>query len=80
MITTAVTPDDVLRVLPLREQAVALDFDLISFFIRELLRLRRLAKVDLGGFITYCASDAGGATAPGRVGIGTFARISTLLF
>ena len=69
IITTAHTPDDVLRVLQLQEKARAADFPLSCFCMGEAGQISRLATLYLGGYMTYaCLSDSQ-ATASGQLSV-----------
>ena len=60
---------DVLRVLQLQEEAHRKEFPLIAFCMGRAGMISRLATLELGGFMTYAAPDAGEATAPGQLAV-----------
>jgi 3-dehydroquinate dehydratase-1/3-dehydroquinate dehydratase/shikimate dehydrogenase len=60
---------DVLRVLQLQEEAHRKEFPLIAFCMGSAGMISRLATLELGGFMTYAAPDAGEATAPGQLAV-----------
>lgn len=60
---------DVLRVLQLQEAAHRKEFPLIAFCMGRAGMISRLATLELGGFMTYAAPDAGEATAPGQLAV-----------
>ncbi len=60
---------DVLRVLRLLEEAINASFPLAAFCMGRPGMISRLATVELGGYMTYCAATSDAATAPGQLGI-----------
>lgn len=79
LITTAKGSEDVLRVLALQVEAGRLGMDLIAFCMGEAGVISRLATVDLGGFMTYCAADDEGGTASGQIPVKSYQKIRQLL-
>ncbi len=69
IITTAHDFHDVLRILQLQEDASVAEFPLIAFCMGRAGIISRLATLELGGFMTYCAVTANEATAPGQVSV-----------
>lgn len=67
IVTTAQDHFDVLKVLALQETAAELDFPLIAFCMGEPGVISRLATVELGGYMTYCAPAGFSGTAPGQL-------------
>lgn len=67
MVTMAHDFHDVLRVLQLQEIAHQKGFPLIAFCMGRAGMISRLATLELGGFMTYAAPDAGQGTAPGQL-------------
>lgn len=67
IVTMAHDFTDVLRVLQLQELAHSQGFPLIAFCMGRAGMISRVATLELGGFMTYAAPDAGGATAPGQL-------------
>jgi 3-dehydroquinate dehydratase I len=67
IVTMAHNFTDVLRVLQLQELAHGMEFPLIAFCMGRAGMISRLATLELGGFMTYTAPDAGEATAPGQL-------------
>ena len=79
IITTAHTPDDVLRVLQLQEKARAEKFPLSCFCMGEAGRISRLATLYLGGYMSYVCLSDGQATASGQLSVVQMRKlISTL--
>jgi 3-dehydroquinate dehydratase-1/3-dehydroquinate dehydratase/shikimate dehydrogenase len=79
IVTTAHDYHDVLRVLHLQEEAAAMDFPLIAFCMGQSGLISRLATLDLGGYMTYCAVDVQEATAPGQIAVTDMRRIYAIL-
>lgn len=79
LITTAKGYEDVLRVLALQVEADRLGLELIAFCMGDAGVISRLATVDLGGFMTYCAADDGGGTASGQIPVESYRKIRQLL-
>ncbi len=79
IVTTAHDYHDVLRVLQLQEEAAAMDLPLIAFCMGQSGMISRLATLDLGGYMTYCAVDLQEATAPGQIAVTDMRRIYALL-
>ena len=75
IITMAHDYHDVLRVLQLQEQAARIGFPLIAFCMGQAGTISRVATVELGGYMTYCAADEGEATAPGQLSVFTLRQI-----
>ncbi len=75
IVTTAHSPQDVLRVLRLQEDAARIDFPLIAFCMGKAGIISRLATLELGGYMTYCSADEENATAPGQVSVGALREI-----
>lgn len=69
IITTAHDYHDVLRVLNLQEEAADIDFPLIAFCMGRAGIISRVATLELGGYMTYCAAEEGEATAPGQLSV-----------
>lgn len=69
IITTAANHHDVLRVLQLQEDAAAIQLPLIAFCMGRAGMISRLATLQLGGYMTYCAADGSSGTAPGQLSI-----------
>jgi len=67
IVTMAHDFNDVLRVLQLQELAHRQGFPLIAFCMGGAGMISRLATLELGGFMTYAAPNAGDATAPGQL-------------
>ena len=78
IVTTAHDHHDVLRVLHLQEEAAAMDLPLIAFCMGQPGMISRLATLELGGYMTYCAVDVKEATAPGQIAVTDLKRIYTL--
>lgn len=80
IVTTAQDYHDVLRVLQLQEEAAAMNFPLIAFCMGRSGMISRLATLELGGYMTYCALDAKEATAPGQITVTDLRAIHSLLY
>lgn len=70
IITTAADHHEVLRVLQLQEDAAAIQLPLIAFCMGRAGLISRLATLELGGYMTYCAAAPPSATAPGQLPVG----------
>jgi len=79
VVTTARDHHDVLRVLHLQEDCAALGLPLIAFCMGRAGLISRLATIELGGFMTYCAADDAATTAPGQISVAEFRKICDLL-
>lgn len=79
IVTMANTSHDVLQVLQLLEEAAARSFPLIAFCMGRAGKISRVATVELGGFMTYCAVDTEEATAPGQIAVADFRKIYELM-
>ena len=79
IITTAQNHRQALRILNLQEKAAQLDFPLISFAMGDAGRITRAATCVLGGYMTYCAPDHGGRTAPGQLRVSDLHLIASHL-
>ncbi|MDP3478987.1 MAG: type I 3-dehydroquinate dehydratase [Desulfoprunum sp.] len=79
IVTMAHDYHDVLRVLQLQEEAMARNFPLIAFCMGRAGIISRLATLELGGYMTYCAVDAEEATAPGQIAVADFKTIYRIL-
>lgn len=79
IVTMAHDYHDVLRVLNLQEQAAAMDIPLIAFCMGRPGVISRLATVELGGYMTYCAANEDEATAPGQLSVAVLRQIEGLL-
>ncbi len=75
LITTANSHLDVLRVLQLLADAENADFPLIAFCMGQAGVISRLATLELGGYMTYCARNHQEATAPGQIPAETFREV-----
>ena len=75
IVTMAHDYHDVLRVLQLQEEAAKIDFPLIAFCMGRAGVISRLATLELGGYMTYCAAHDGEATAPGQLSVDTLLHI-----
>lgn len=80
IVTTAHTYLDVLRVLQLQADAAALQLPLIAFCMGRAGIISRLATLELGGFMTYCAAGSEEATAPGQVPVQVMRNMIRSLF
>ena len=79
IVTLAHSHQDVLRVLQLQEVAEQLGFPLIAFCMGRLGVISRIATVELGGYMTYCAVSEKEATAPGQLSLATLSEIYSLM-
>ncbi len=79
VVTTAHDHHDVLRVLHLQEDCAALGLPLTAFCMGRIGLISRLATIELGGFMTYCAADGAGTTAPGQITVSEFRKVCKLL-
>jgi 3-dehydroquinate dehydratase I len=75
IVTMAHSFRDVLRVLQLQEVAARMHFPLIAFCMGRPGCISRLATLELGGFMTYCSANDGGATAPGQLSVAALREI-----
>lgn len=80
IVTTAHDFRDVLRVLRLQEDAAELELPLIAFCMGRAGVISRLATLELGGFMTYCAAGSNGATAPGQIPVQAMRQTLQTLF
>ncbi len=69
IVTMAHSQLDVLRVLRLLEEAITASFPLAAFCMGRPGMISRLATVELGGYMTYCAAPGDAVIAPGQLGI-----------
>ena len=79
IVTTASTPDDVLRVLALQREAMAARFRLCAFCMGAPGTISRLATLYLGGWMTYVALAPDQATAPGQLTAQAMHTLTTIL-
>lgn len=79
IITTANEYTDVLRVLCLQEEADRIGLDLIAFCMGRAGVISRVATLELNGYMTYCAADNRGGTAPGQLAVSRLDAIRDLL-
>lgn len=79
IVTMAHSHHDVLRVLQLQEVAEQLAFPLISFCMGRPGVISRIATVELGGYMTYCAISEDEATAPGQLSLAALYEIYSLM-
>lgn len=79
IVTTAHDYHDVLRVLHLQEEAAAMGLPLIAFCMGRPGLISRLATIELGGYMTYCAVDVEEATAPGQIAVTDMQSIYSIL-
>ncbi|MBU0961159.1 MAG: type I 3-dehydroquinate dehydratase [Proteobacteria bacterium] len=79
IVTLAHSHQDVLRVLQLQEVAEQLGFPLIAFCMGRAGVISRIATVELGGYMTYCAVSEDETTAPGQLSLATLAEIYSLM-
>ncbi|MFH2122878.1 MAG: type I 3-dehydroquinate dehydratase [Pseudomonadota bacterium] len=79
IVTMAHDYHDVLRVLNLQEEADRMDIPLIAFCMGRAGVISRLATVELGGYMTYCAAHEDEATAPGQLSIAVLRQIEDLM-
>lgn len=75
IVTTANSFQDVIHVLRLQELADEADFPLIAFCMGKKGIISRVATTQLGGYMTYAASDDGEATAPGQLKVSAMRSI-----
>ncbi len=75
IVCMAHTYQDVLKVLNLQLSAVKADFPLIAFSMGKAGVISRAATLELGGFMTYAASDTGEITAPGQLSVSALRSI-----
>ncbi len=79
IVTLAHSHQDVLRVLQLQEFAAQHNFPLIAFCMGRPGVISRIATVELGGYMTYCAVSEDEATAPGQLSLSTLSEIYSLM-
>jgi 3-dehydroquinate dehydratase-1/3-dehydroquinate dehydratase/shikimate dehydrogenase len=79
IVTMAATAQDVRRMLLLQDQAEAMGMPLIAFCMGRLGVISRVATLELGGFMSYCAVNDEEATAPGQLSVATLRRIEALM-
>jgi 3-dehydroquinate dehydratase-1/3-dehydroquinate dehydratase/shikimate dehydrogenase len=79
IVTMAHDFHDVLRILSLQEEAARMDIPLIAFCMGRPGVISRLATVELGGYMTYCAVSEREATAPGQLSVAVLRRIEGLM-
>lgn len=79
MVTMAHDYHDVLRVLSLQEEAASMELPLIAFCMGRPGVISRVATLELGGYMTYCAPDESTATAPGQLSVAALRKIQSLL-
>ncbi len=79
IVTMAHDYHDVLRVLQLQEEAAARNFPLIAFCMGRAGIISRLATLDLGGYMTYCAVGKEEGTAPGQIAVADLRTIFDIL-
>ncbi len=79
IVTMAHDYHDVLRVLMLQEEAAGMDIPLIAFCMGRPGVISRLATLELGGYMTYCAASENEATAPGQLSVAVLHQIEELM-
>ncbi|MDO9040716.1 MAG: type I 3-dehydroquinate dehydratase [Desulfocapsaceae bacterium] len=79
IVTMAHDYHDVLRVLHLQEEAARMEIPLIAFCMGSPGVVSRVATVELGGYMTYCAVSEDEATAPGQLSVAVLRQIETLM-
>jgi 3-dehydroquinate dehydratase I len=79
IVTMAHDYHDVLRLLRLQEEAAEMDMPLIAFCMGRPGVISRLATLELGGYMTYCAASEAEATAPGQLSAAVFRQIESLM-
>ena len=79
IVTMAHDCHDVLRVLHLQEEAARMDIPLIAFCMGRPGVISRVATVELGGYMTYCAVSEDEATAPGQLSVAVLRQINALI-
>jgi 3-dehydroquinate dehydratase-1/3-dehydroquinate dehydratase/shikimate dehydrogenase len=79
IVTMAHDYHDVLRVLALQEEAARMDIPLVAFCMGAPGVISRLATLELGGYMTYCAASENEATAPGQLSVVVLRQIMELL-
>jgi 3-dehydroquinate dehydratase-1 len=79
IVTMANTPNDVLHVLALQEQARAAGFCLSCFCMGEKGRISRLAALYLGSYMTYACLSESQAVAPGQISVCRLRGLMNLL-
>jgi 3-dehydroquinate dehydratase-1 len=75
IVTMAVRPQDVHRVLSLYFHASRQDFPLIAFSMGGLGKMSRVACLALGAYLTYASPAEGRETAPGQIPLERFRSI-----
>lgn len=79
LVTTALTPEDNLRILALIPRARSAGKDIIAFCMGPLGKWSRLATVFLGGFLTFAPFSGKQASAPGQVTVNEMRRMWKML-
>lgn len=79
MVTMAHDYHDVLRVLMLQEEAAKMGIPLIAFCMGRPGVISRVATLELGGYMTYCAASDHEVTAPGQLSVAALQRINSLM-
>lgn len=79
IVTMAHDYHDVLRVLMLQEEAAGMGIPLIAFCMGRPGVISRLATVELGGYMTYCAASEDEATAPGQLSVTVLRQLEALM-
>jgi 3-dehydroquinate dehydratase I len=79
IVTMAHDYHDVLRVLHLQEEAARMEIPLIAFCMGGPGVVSRVATVELGGYMTYCAVSEDEATAPGQLSVAVLRQIEALM-
>lgn len=79
IVTTAHEPADVRSVLRLLEEAAKLEFPLIAFCMGRAGVISRVASVELGGYMTYCAVSEDEVTAPGQLSVAALRHIESIM-
>lgn len=79
MVTMAHDYHDVLRVLLLQEEAAKMDIPLVAFCMGRPGVISRVATLELGGYMTYCAVSEDEATAPGQLSVARLRQIEALM-
>ena len=79
IVTMAHDYHDVLRVMNLQEEAARMNIPLVAFCMGRPGVISRVATVELGGYMTYCAVSDDEATAPGQLSVAVLRRIEALM-
>ncbi len=79
IVTMAHDYHDVLRMLMLQEEAANMGIPLIAFCMGRPGVISRLATLELGGYMTYCAASEEESTAPGQLSVTVLRRIEALM-